>query len=287
MLFSVLIPAFKGQFLSDAIDSCLAQDYDDFEVIIVDDHSPDNLHAIVSNYSDKRIRYYSNRANCGAVDVVDNWNICLSYAEGDFVICMGDDDRLLPWCLTEYRLLLQKYPNLDIYHARTELIDEKGEFINLQESSPETEQRVCAPTDKQLFRALLTSNICHQAMFFRTELLLVRGYDETFCIYADWRRNVELLMAATRWELLPAIVCRYELGGLSDTMNQVVAAEYQRVVDAYPQGVVNMIQELPELEMYRSIRYYQYLRSLLDGNRLVRNFTKATILLLYKLFAKR
>ena len=191
MLFSVLIPAFKGQFLSDAIDSCLAQDYDDFEVIIVDDHSPDNLHAIVSNYSDKRIRYYSNRANCGAVDVVDNWNICLSYAKGDFVICMGDDDRLLPWCLTEYSLLLQKYPNLDVYHARTELIDEKGEFINLQESRPEWESALSA---------LWHQCCCHRLQYigdflFRTSTLRRDGgfYKLPLAIFSD---NISSIRAA-------------------------------------------------------------------------------------------
>lgn len=139
MKFSITIPAYKRRFLTEAIDSCLAQTYTDFELIIVNDHSPEDLDAVVNKYDDPRIRYYVNEKNCGAVDVVDNWNICLSYAKGDYIICMGDDDRLLPCCLEEYAKLIEQYPGLNVYHARTEIIDDKSEFMDLQEVRPERE----------------------------------------------------------------------------------------------------------------------------------------------------
>lgn len=139
MKFSITIPAYKQKYLAEAIDSCLAQTCQDFELIIVNDHSSENLDAVVSRYDDPRIRYYVNEKNCGAIDVVDNWNICLSYAKGDYVICMGDDDKLLPCCLEEYAKLIEQYPGLNIYHTRTEIIDDKSEFMDLQESRPETE----------------------------------------------------------------------------------------------------------------------------------------------------
>lgn len=124
--FSVSIPAYKSQYLHEAIDSVLNQSYNDFELIIVDDCSPENLPIIVDRFSDPRIRYYRNEKNCGAINVVDNWNICLSYCSGDYVICMGDDDRLLPNCLEDLEKLIIKYPSLDVYHAWTQIIDENG-----------------------------------------------------------------------------------------------------------------------------------------------------------------
>ena len=115
MNFSIIIPAFKKTFLDEAIQSVCTQTYQDWELIIVDDCSPENLYAIVEPYlKDQRIRYYRNEKNCGAVDVVDNWNICFSYCKGDYVICMGDDDRLLPCCLAEYKTLIEKYPGLNV-----------------------------------------------------------------------------------------------------------------------------------------------------------------------------
>ena len=95
-LFSITIPAYKDKFLKEAIESVLSQTYENFEVIIVNDASPHNLDAIVNEFNDKRIRYFKNKNNCGARDVVDNWNICLNHASGDYVICMGDEDKLTP-----------------------------------------------------------------------------------------------------------------------------------------------------------------------------------------------
>ena len=123
--FSVTIPAFKDRFLKEAIDSILAQTYRNYEIVIVNDASPYNLDAIVNLYSDSRIRYFKNKKNCGAKDVVDNWNICLNHATGDYLICMGDDDKLTPCCLQVYADMINKYPDLDLYHTRTEIIDEK------------------------------------------------------------------------------------------------------------------------------------------------------------------
>lgn len=124
--FSITIPAYKGRFLYEAIESVLRQTYNNWELIIVDDCSPEDIFGIVNQFSDPRIRYYRNEENCGAVNVVDNWNKCLEYATGDYIICMGDDDRLLPNCLEDLVKLIRKYPSLDVYHAWTQIIDENG-----------------------------------------------------------------------------------------------------------------------------------------------------------------
>lgn len=139
MKFSITIPAYKQKYLFEAIESCLAQTYKDFELIIVDDASPEDLKSVVDEFQDERVRYFRNEKNCGALNVVDNWNICLSYAKGDYVICMGDDDRLLPNCLEEYSKLMDKYPGLNIYHGMTEIIDNDSKVFDLQESRPEHE----------------------------------------------------------------------------------------------------------------------------------------------------
>ena len=136
MKFSITIPAYKQRYLSEAIESCLAQTYKDFEIIIVDDASPEDLKSVVDKFHDDRIRYYRNKKNCGALNVVDNWNICLGYVQGDYVICMGDDDRLLPNCLEEYAQLIEAYPEVDVFHGWTEIIDEESKSIDINEPRP-------------------------------------------------------------------------------------------------------------------------------------------------------
>ena len=140
MRFSITIPAFKIQFLCEAIESVIQQTYTDWELIIVDDFSPEDIKSVIQPYlTDKRIQYHRNNKNCGAINVVDNWNICLSYCTGDFVICIGDDDKLLPECLSQYKDLISKYPELNIFHAWTEIVNEKGKTIYIQSPRPEWE----------------------------------------------------------------------------------------------------------------------------------------------------
>lgn len=139
MKFSVTIPAYKAQFLRECIVSILSQTFVDFELIIVDDNSPQNLDEIVFQFKDERIRYYKNEKGFGGYHVVGNWNKCLEYARGEYIICMGDDDKLLPNCLSDYAELIEKHPDLDIYHTRTEMINEKSDVIDMQIPFPEYE----------------------------------------------------------------------------------------------------------------------------------------------------
>ena len=134
--FSVTVPAYKAQFLAECIDSILAQTYKNFELIIVNDASPQDLDSIVSKYDDPRIKYYKNEVGFGAEHVVGNWNKCLEYATGDYTICMGDDDKLLPNCLEEYVKLINQYPGLNLYHGMTMMIDENSNIINVQTPRP-------------------------------------------------------------------------------------------------------------------------------------------------------
>ena len=169
MKFSITIPSYKARFLDEAIKSVVSQTYDDWELIIVDDCSPENLESIVKPYLvDRRVRYFRNAKNCGAVDLVDNWNICLSYCTGDYVICIGDDDRLLPVCLEEYRRLIEKYPTLNVYHSRTEIINEQGNVIHLQEPRPEWESALSLLWNRWAYRNLqFIGDFCYRVQYLK------------------------------------------------------------------------------------------------------------------------
>lgn len=136
-LFTIIIPAYKDQFLAESIESILTQTCPDFELIIVNDGSPYNLDKIVQNYNDSRIHYYKRALGFGAARLVDNWNDCLVHAKGTWVICMGDDDRLLPNCLADYVDLITRHPEVGVCHARTQLIDENGIIKKTTEDVPE------------------------------------------------------------------------------------------------------------------------------------------------------
>ncbi len=139
MKFTVAIPVYKSQFLRECIDSVLGQTIEDYEVVILNDASPENIDAIVETFTESRIRYFKNEVNVGAVDLVRNWNKCLEYAQGDYFICIGDDDRLMPDCLEMYSKMIERHPDVDLFHARTLQIDENGEYVGITPEYPEAE----------------------------------------------------------------------------------------------------------------------------------------------------
>lgn len=139
MKFSIGIAAYKANYLQECIESVLSQDYKDFELIIVDDASPDNILSIVNKFDDNRISFYRNEKNFGAVNVIDNWNKCLSFAKGDYFVLLGDDDKIDTDFLKEFSILIQKHPELYVYHCRSKLINEKGDVVKLTEPRAEFE----------------------------------------------------------------------------------------------------------------------------------------------------
>ena len=54
-------------------------------------------------------------------------------------MCIGDDDNLTPRCLQDFADLIKKYPDLDLYHARSEIIDDDSNFVMILELRPEWE----------------------------------------------------------------------------------------------------------------------------------------------------
>ncbi|WP_031425170.1 glycosyltransferase family 2 protein [Flavimarina sp. Hel_I_48] len=137
--FSIGIPAYKGEYLQECIESILSQNYKNFELIIINDCSPDPIDTIVREFNDPRINYFLNEQNIGGKDLVLNWNKCLSKASGNYFILMGDDDKMEPDYLQEFKKLILKYPDLAIYHCRSIIIDENSKPIMLTPSCPEFE----------------------------------------------------------------------------------------------------------------------------------------------------
>jgi len=155
--FSIGIPAYKLRFLGQCIESVLNQTITDLELIIVNDASPEDIDGLIATYKDERIRYYKNDVNRGGEHVVDNWNKCLSYSSGEFFVLMGDDDRMAPEYLEEFSRLIPSYPQLDIYHCRSLIIDENSKPVGLTTSCPEFES--------------IYENIWHRMNNYRTHFI--------------------------------------------------------------------------------------------------------------------
>jgi glycosyltransferase involved in cell wall biosynthesis len=129
---SVLIPTYNyGRFLPEAIESVLGQEFQDYEVVIVDDCSQDESEEVIRRYAarDGRIRFHFNRPNLG---MVANWNYCLSLARGEYVQFLFGDDKLADrQALAKMVRLLEANPSAVLAAAARNIIDDNSEVIEV------------------------------------------------------------------------------------------------------------------------------------------------------------
>ncbi len=130
--FSLIMPAYKKRFLAQTVKSILAQTYTDFELVVVNDASPEHLQEVMSEFHDDRLRYEENVENIGGRDLVANWNHCLQYATGTYVILATDDDYFEPTYLEDAACLIQKYPAADLLRQGVKKIDGNGEPLEYE-----------------------------------------------------------------------------------------------------------------------------------------------------------
>jgi glycosyltransferase involved in cell wall biosynthesis len=125
---SICIPTFdRLAFLQEAVTSARAQSLANIEIVISDDgHSTGLRDWCLSQVAvDGRVRYYKTPRRLG---LAGNWNFLANMAAGDFLVLMGDDDRLLP-CFVE-RLLATA--DADVVFSNHYLIDENGRRLHYE-----------------------------------------------------------------------------------------------------------------------------------------------------------
>jgi glycosyltransferase involved in cell wall biosynthesis len=120
---SIIIPAYNGdRYIEEAIDSILAQTYNDYEIIVVDDGSTDNTAQVVQQYG-KQIQYLS-QTNQG---VAASRNLGLTAAKGEYIAFLDQDDLFLPQKLLSQVTLLEENPSLGIANSGWQIVDQQGQ----------------------------------------------------------------------------------------------------------------------------------------------------------------
>lgn len=139
--FSILIPTKdRLDLLKYAVKSILQQTYENFELIISDNYSNQDIGKWLKDVEDERIIYFRQNE---AVTVTENWNTANDMATGDYIIMLGDDDALLP------NSLQTLYDYIDMYHA-PDLIEFPA-YLYLQPNVDPNEKEGNVQISPQLF----------------------------------------------------------------------------------------------------------------------------------------
>lgn len=128
-LVSIILPIYNGEeFMRISIDSCIAQTYQNWELIIVDDCSKDDTAKMAKEYEEKdaRIHYYKNETN---LRLPRNLNRGFSLAKGKYLTWTSDDNYYRPTAIEKMVKVLEDTENEFVF-ARYSIIDKDNEELS-------------------------------------------------------------------------------------------------------------------------------------------------------------
>lgn len=171
---SVYIPAYRAaRYLRDAIDSVLGQDFEDLEVCIADDGSPDDTKKILESYSaEPRVRWESGLN--GGIGHASNRAIRMS--RGIYIGQLDSDDRLKPGAISRLVKFLDENPKVGCAYGSCERVGPDGAYIRNEYSWPKFSRE----------KMMLTSIAHHFRMFRRQAWERTDGFREDIVNGVDY-----------------------------------------------------------------------------------------------------
>lgn len=227
------MPVYKtAAYLQEAVDSILSQSFSDFELIVLDDCSPDNAEEILDRYDDPRIVRYRGTENQGLSNVL---NIGLDMAKGRYIARMDSDDISLPERLKTQIDYLESHPDIDLCSCGMQLFGAKDETW-IRESDPE----------KVKITALFFSPILHASsvwrkdsfernnLRFRQEMVPAEDYDM-------WTRA---LVKGLKLINLPTVLYKYRIHPTQATLQtEKTTAKCREIQREYLKATVPSLSE--------------------------------------------
>ncbi|RHE93020.1 glycosyltransferase [Bacteroides intestinalis] len=195
-LVSVIIPIYNmAKFLCETLDSVLASDYPNFEVILMDDGSTDNSLDIAKEYAEKdsRVCTYT-QSNSGPCVARNN---AISLSHGEYILPVDADNRISPTFISHAVAELERDPEVKVVCPRAEFIgDRSGEWK-------------LPPFSLKLLARKNMIDTC--ALYRKTEWERVGGYCEEIIAREDWEFWISVLKDGGKVVRLPQIELYYRV----------------------------------------------------------------------------
>ena len=135
MRYSIIVPVYKAEkYIAQCVDSILSQSLSDFELILVDDGSPDRSGEICEAYQKRDVRVKVYHKENGGVSAARNFG--LDMAQGEYVMFVDSDDWLDAECLSTCASLVEKY-KLDLLQFNCKRVNDRGEILYTSQGESE------------------------------------------------------------------------------------------------------------------------------------------------------
>ena len=186
------MPAYNAaKFIRPAVDSILAQTYEDFELIILNDGSTDNTQSIIEAYSDPRIRLI-NKKNSG---VASSLNLGFQEARGELIWRHDADDTSMPLKLQRQVDFLEAHTEFLVCGTQIAFMSERGK-VAWRKKQPKDEWLGNSPFREVFFKDFSPySPITHATVLIRKKIIdTIGGYRTAFITSEDvdlWLRILQ------------------------------------------------------------------------------------------------
>jgi len=184
---SIIIPIYNGEkYLKETIESCVRQDYENLEIIIIDDCSSDNSKNIALNFKNSNIIFRHNKDNLGINKTVNDG---IKISKGDYVLVLGQDD-VLPYNHISNMIKEFDFETSFIYCNST-IIDSNG--VEKYVTYDDVNQTKITQNIKYY---LSKNNVISSTglIFNKKKFLEVGGYNSQFKNYGEWLLWLKLLI---------------------------------------------------------------------------------------------
>lgn len=248
---SVLLQTYnQAPYLKRAVDSLLAQTFEDFDLLIVDDCSSDATQGVLRRYlGTPRVTVLRNPENLGQHPSI---NLRLEQLDGEFLLFASGDDVYLPQLLETQVEAFNRCPKASLVHVNGYIIDESGEREGLISEWYSGQARALLSRDfcmtgEKYFELLLRTNLVAShstAMVRRSSLRQVGRFDDRLAQVGDWDMWMRLALHGDVAYLSHPLVCwRRHESSASVTMRAVGRSRAEnvalarKVLTEYPEPV--------------------------------------------------
>lgn len=192
-------------FIRDTLESVLAQDYPNLEIVVGDDGSTDGTVEILHDYDKKYPGLFKLVLSSVNAGITANSNKILAKCSGDYIALMGGDDLWLPGKLNKQVEWLLHNPDAALCHTKTEVFEStSGETIAF---IPVSETSRNAPVGLGEFLKNTPGYVSSSFMIPRWAIPK-SGFDERVRLVSDWLFTLEIL-ARGRMGYIDEVLTKY------------------------------------------------------------------------------
>lgn len=248
---SVCIPAYnRAEVLPELLDTILSQDFDDFEIVICEDQSPQRtqIAEVVNRYSSIHpglIRYFENAENLGYDGNLRN---LIEKSQGEYCLFMGNDDLMCEGALAKVSAAISRHPNVGVLLRSYAAFD--GTPDNIVQTYRYFDRELFFPAGAETISTIYRRSVVIPGMVIHRNAAIriaTNRFDGTLLYQLYLVANILVDMNAV---YLPDVIVLYRNGGVPDFGNSAAEQGKFQPKEQTPESSVHFMQGMLDIAQY-------------------------------------